>query len=170
MRFGEAPVLPACIAFNEKKKIKILGVNLGKDEKSSRDKRWEEIVGEMKRRLFFWKLRDLELKGRVIIANSLMLSKMWYNLSVTAMPVWVEKRVKSIVLEFLWSNKPPRIAHKTLIGSQEEEGLGLMDVEQRKKSMRGKTVKKYLNGEKMEEWKVIMKHFLKQMFKFGNGE
>lgn len=126
--------------------------------------------GRNEKKIVFLETENLELKGRVIIANSLMLSKMWYNLSVTAMPMWVEKRVKSIVLEFLWSNKAPRIAHKTLIGSQEEGGLGLMDVEQRKKSMRGKTVKKYLNGEKEEEWKVIMKHFLKQMFKFGNGE
>lgn len=170
MRFGEAPAIPACIAFNEKEEIKILGVNLGKDEKSSRDKRWEEIVGEMKRRLVFWKVRDLELKGRVLIVNSLMLSKMWYNLSVTAMPMWVEQRVKGIVLDFLWNNKPPRIAHKTLIGSQEEGGLGLMDVEQRKKSMRVKTVKKYLNREKMEEWKVIMKHFLNKCSNLRIGD
>lgn len=126
--------------------------------------------GRNEKKIVFLETENLELKGRVIIANSLMLSKMWYNLSVTAMPMWVEKRVKSIVLEFLWSNKPPRIAHKTLIGSQEEGGLGLMDVEQRKKSMRVRTVKKYLNGEKEEEWKVIMKHFLNKCSNLGMGD
>ena len=34
-----------------------------------------------------------------------------------------------------------------------------MDVAQTKKSMRVKTVKKYLNREKMEEWKVIITVF-----------
>ncbi|MGL4253733.1 MAG: hypothetical protein ACRCR2_06790 [Fusobacteriaceae bacterium] len=125
MRFGEAPILPACIDFKEKEEIKILGVNLGKDEKRSRDKVWEEIAGGMKRRLIFWKQRDLELKGKVIIANSLMLSKMWYILSVTAMPMWVEKQVKNVVLGFLWNNKPPRIVYAILIGSQEEGGSGI---------------------------------------------
>lgn len=93
-------------------------------------------MGSIERRMNFWKLRTLNLKGKVLILNVLMSSKLWYFLYVTSMPVWVEKRLKRCFLDFLWEGKPARIAYNTLIGVVEKGGLGLMDVEQRKKSLR----------------------------------
>lgn len=160
MRIGEAKILPTSFAFKEEEHIKILGIIFGKDEKNSRNMMWEEILGGMERRLTFWKQRNLNLKGKVLIANTSLLSKMWYALSVMPIQIWVEKRLKKCILNFLWDCKPSRIAYDMLIGPIEEGGVGLMDVEQRKKSMRIKIIRKYLNEENNGDWKIIMKYFL----------
>ncbi len=108
---------------------------------------WEEALGGIERRLTFWKLRTLTLKGKVLVLNVLMISKLWYILCVSSMPLWVEKRLKKCFLDFLWGGKPPRIAYNTLIGAVGKGGLGLMDVEQRKNGLRVKIIKKYLDEE-----------------------
>lgn len=56
--------------------------------------------------------------------------------------------------------KAPRIAYNTLIGPVEEGGMGLVDLEQKVKSMRVKVVKKYLDDENKEDWKGTMEFYL----------
>jgi hypothetical protein len=160
MRFGRVPNLGGIVHFEEVKETKILGVTLGKDEKGAREKMFEIMVGEMEKRLIFWRGRTLNLKGKILVVNALMLSKMWYILTVSAIPRWVEMRVKRCVTEFVWEKKPPRVAYNTLIGQTDKGGMGLADVELKKKSMRIKVVKKYIDEEEKGEWKETMKYFL----------
>lgn len=97
MRIGEAKIVPTNFAFKEEEHMKILGINFGKDEKNSVNMKWEEILGGMERRLIFWKQRNLNVKGKVLIANTLLLSKMWYALSVMPIQIWAEKRFKKFI-------------------------------------------------------------------------
>ncbi len=94
------------------------------------------------------------------MVNVLMLSKMSYILTVMAIPRWVDMRIKRCVVEFVWKKKPIRIAYNTLIGQIDKGGMGLADIEIKKKSLRIKVVKKYLDKEEKGEWKETMKYFL----------
>jgi len=170
MRFGGAKDLTNSFAFKETKEIKILGVLMGVDEKKVGEAMWEELLGSIERRLIFWKLRTLTLKGKVLILNVLMVSKLWYVLYVSSMPLWAEKRLKKCFLDFLWEGKPARIAYNTLIGTVEKGGLGLMDFEQRKNSLRVKIIQKYLDGEKETAWKKTMEYFLSKCGNFNLGD
>lgn len=170
MRFGKVPDLTGCCSFTQVQEIRILGVVLGKNEKSIRDTMWEELVEGMERRLIFWKNRFLNLKGKILVVNVLMLSKMWYVLYVNSMPLWVRQRLKTCILEFLWEKKPPRIAYNTLIGLAEEGGMGLVDLEQKMKSMRIKVVKKYLEEENKGDWKIIMEFYLNKCGNLNLGD
>lgn len=109
MRFGRVPVLTGCWSFTEVQEFKILGVLLGKNEKNVQDNMWGEIVDGMERRLVFWRNRFLNLKGKILIVNVLMLSKMWYVLHVASIPLWVRQRIKKSILEFLWEKKPQEL-------------------------------------------------------------
>lgn len=160
MKFGKVPNLGGVFNFEEVKETKILGVTLGKDEKGARERMFEKLLGEMERRLIFWRGRFLSLKGKILVVNALMLSKMWYILMVSAMPRWVEVRIKRCVLDFIWEKKPPRVAYNTLIGQADKGGMGLSDVELKKKSMRIKVVKKYIDDQEKGEWKDTMKYYL----------
>ena len=170
VRFGGVNVLTDYFHFKETKEIRILGVLMGKDERNVKEKMWEEIVGGIERRLNFWKLRTLSLKGKVLILNVLMVSKLWYVLYVTAMPMWVEKRLKKCFLDFLWNSKPSRIAYSTLIGDVGKGGMGLIDIEQRKNSLRIKIVKKYLDDGHKTAWKKTMEYFLNKCGDFNMGD
>jgi len=170
MRFGEAMILRDCFKFKEVEEMRILGILMGKNEKKVRDEMWEQLVTEIERRLNFWKLRNLNLKGKVLILNVLMVSKLWYVLYVSEMPLWTEKRLKKCFLDFLWEGKPARIAFNTILGAADKGGLGLMDVAQRKNSLRVKTVKKYLQEEGNAEWKKTMEYFLNKCGNFNMGD
>lgn len=155
-----------CFNFKEVDEIKNLGILMGKNDKKVRDEMWDHLVTEIERRLNFWKLRTLNLKGKVLILNVLMVSKLWYVLYVSELPLWTEKRLKKCFLDFLWEGKPPRIAYNTILGAVERGGLGLMDIEQRKNSLRIKIVKKYLQEETNAEWGKTFKYFFKQVWEF----
>lgn len=150
----------------EKRNMKILGIRVGENENEIRDAVWEEVLKGMEKRLNFWKLRNLFLKGKVLVINSLFLSKMWYVLSSVSLPMWIYKKIKSIVLNFLWEGKTPKIAYGTLIGKVEEGGLGLIDPFIRMKSIRIKIVNKYWKDGKYA-WKGVMKYFLDKCGKMG---
>uniref|UniRef100_A0A671PCM7 Reverse transcriptase domain-containing protein n=1 Tax=Sinocyclocheilus anshuiensis TaxID=1608454 RepID=A0A671PCM7_9TELE len=170
MRFGGTEVLAGHFNFKEMNEIKILGVLMGKDETKAEGTMWEEILGGIERRLNFWRLMSLTLKGRVLIVNVLMVSKLWHILYVASMPLWTEKRLKKCFLDFLWDGKPPRIAYNTLIGAVGKGGLGLMDVEQRKNSLRVKMISKYLDEGNKAAWKRTMEYFLSKCGNFNLGD
>ncbi len=170
MRIGTAKPLPDYFSFKEEtENMKILGIRFGKDEKKTRDLIWDEILGGMERRLTFWRQRMLKLRGKILIVNALMLSKMWYALEVTSLPIWVYKRLKKCILHFIWEGKPAKIAYDTMIGPIEEGGLGLLDPDIRMKSLRVKIMKKFLNKENRQEWKDGMKYFLNRCGGFNMG-
>lgn len=170
MKFGKTEVLTGVVKFIEVQEMKILGAIVAKNEKEAVDNMWEETLGGIERRLIFWRNRFLSLKGKILTVNVLMLSKMWYNLHVMPLPNWVFKRIKKSILEFLWEKKPPRIAYYTLIGKPEEGGMGLVDVEQKMKSMRVKVVKKFLEDKNRAEWKKLMAFYLNKCGDFNLGE
>lgn len=170
MRLGEVGNLTELFTFKETKEIKILGVLMGKDEKKADDTMWEEVLGGIEKRLIFWKNRTLTLKGKVLVLNVLMVSKLWYILYVSAMPMWAEKRLKKCFLDFLWEGKPAKIAHATLIGEVDKGGLGLMDVEQRKNSLRVKIIKKYFDKGTEASWKGAVGYFLNKCGNFNLGD
>lgn len=154
MRIGKAEQLSGYFNFKEEvENMKILGIRIGKDEKKTRDIIWDEIVGGMERKLTFWKQRVLNLRGKILVVNALMLSKIWYALEVTSLPIWVYKRLKKSILNFIWEGKPAKIAYDTMIGPVEEGGLGLLDPGIQMKSLRVKIMKKFLNRDFKQEWR-----------------
>lgn len=124
MRLGNACILPDVFKFKDQKEIKILGITFGENGKRDKEIMWDEIIGGMERRLEWWKQRRVNLKGKVLIVNTLMLSKMWYVLGVTPMDHWHEQRIKQCLLSFIWEGKPPRIGYNVLIGATDDGGLG----------------------------------------------
>ncbi len=69
--------------------IKILGVNVGGNAKEARDATWSGVLNKIKQVLQFWRLRDLRLRGKVVVVNSLLLTKCNYVMGVIDLPDWV---------------------------------------------------------------------------------
>lgn len=168
MRMGQVKDLIGIFQFKEQSNnMKILGIRIGIDEIKIRDLIWEEVIGGMIKRLNFWKQRVLFLKGKVLVLNSLFLSKMWYILTVVSLPLWVYKKIKANILSFLWDGKPAKIAYNTIIGKVEEGGLGLIDPLLRMKSMRIKIMKRFLNNSG-SAWGKIMLFFMNKCGQIGS--
>lgn len=65
--------------------IKIFGVNIGVKTKEARDATWSGILNKIKQSLKFWKMRQLRLRGKVIVVNSLSLFKFNYVIGAIAL-------------------------------------------------------------------------------------
>lgn len=140
--------------------MKILGVNIGVNIKEARDATWTGILNKIKQVLQFWRLRDLRLRGKVVVVNSLLLTKCNYVMGVMDVPNWVLNAMKEIINIFLWGGKGVKISTKTLIADYKEGGLKLIDLEVKRKALRVKTIKKYLYDKGEYGWKGYMKDYL----------
>lgn len=78
-----------------------------------------------------WSNRQLTLKGKVTVANALLISLLQYPCSVISTPPCVVTEYKGIISSFLWDGKRPKIAYKTLILPIESGGLKLIDLHTR---------------------------------------
>ncbi len=125
-----------------KEYTKILGVNIGVNVKEARDVTWTGILNKIKQVLQFWRLRDLRLKGRVVVVNSLLLTKCNYVMGAIDLPDWVLNAMREVVNIFLWGGKGVKISTKTLIADYKEGGLKLADLDVKRKAIRVKTIKK----------------------------
>ncbi len=111
-------------------------------------------------------IEEFNLKGKVLVINALMLSKIWYVLSVNSLPNEYVKRIKESVLDFLWGKGRAKIAYDTLIGGNEKGGLGLLDPLLRMKTLRVKVVKHFVDVKRKAMWKNVMEFFYKEMWIF----
>ncbi|XDV53672.1 hypothetical protein PO909_022110 [Leuciscus waleckii] len=140
--------------------MRILGVNIGVNAKEARDATWTGILNKMKQVLQFWRLRDLRLRGKVVVANSLVISKCNYVIGAVDLPDWVLNEMKEVVNNFLWGGKGVKISTKTLIADYTAGGLKLIDIDVKRKSIRVKMIKKYLYDKVDCGWKGFLRDFL----------
>ena len=71
--------------------------------------------------------RHLSLKGKSIIINTILLSKLWYVSSVFPLPKDLLWEINKIIFKFLWNDKNPEtIARETLFLPRERGGLRIL--------------------------------------------
>lgn len=95
---------------------------------------FKPILDKMQAIFRQWKNRNLSLKGKIVVFNSLVVSLLSYMTSVIYNPPRVIKEVKAMVRAYVWSGKRPKIAYDTLIQKIELGGLRLADLETRVKA------------------------------------
>jgi exonuclease III len=133
--------------------ITLLGINIAIGNNDQYILNFKKRLKTLKSLLFSWKGRNLSLKGKVTVINSLALSPLLYAASVIHVPQQVIKEVKDMVNNFLWDGKIPRIAYCTLIQDIEKGGLKLTDFESKIKSLKITWIKRLLDKSD-SKWKA----------------
>ncbi len=121
---------------------------LSGNEKEYYHLNFKKRILNMKKLLNSWKCRNLSLKGKITIVNTFALSSLLYLASVIHVASIVFKEVKHIVADFIWEGKTSKIAYDVLIQQTEEEGLKLVDFEDKVMSLKVMWVKCLTKGEK----------------------
>lgn len=80
-----------------------------------------------------WAHRNISIKGKVTIVNSLLVLLLQYPCSSIFTPSMVYKEYKRLVTNFIWKGKRPKVAYDTLTLPINQGGLNLMDLEVRVK-------------------------------------
>ena len=139
---------------------KILGVYIGGHEGEARDRGCREVLGKVQCVLNLWKGRGLTLKGKVIVVNALILSKINHILGTCELPQWALKSLTAAISSFLWRGKGNSIAHSVLIANKREGGLGLIDIGAKRDALRVKIVKNFLDSDRQYPWEDWMASYL----------
>ena len=107
--------------------IKILGIHFNNDTEMTQRYNITKCIQKMENNVKIQNQRHLSLKGKTIIINTILLSKLWYVCSVFPLPKDLLQEINKIIYTFLWNNKNPEpIARETLFLPRERGGLGIL--------------------------------------------
>ena len=88
----------------ENQSLKILGIVFGNEDNSSQN--WEPRINKMKGVLNRWKGRNLTMKGKSVIVNSLIGAGLSYFGTTLSCPEEYIQKMQNIILNFYWNDKP----------------------------------------------------------------
>ena len=153
--------------------IKFLGVILD-DSLKKMDVNFEQKFEEAERLLASWKKRSLTILGRIAVWKTLVLSKFTYVALMT--PIISQekiKRLKDLMLNYIWNGSTPRIALKTMEKPVREGGLNLTNLEEYFNGLKSSWVRRLYNSS--SPWKTLLVHQLQEqnvdyelLYVFGN--
>ena len=92
-------------------------------------------ISSMKSLLNIWGQRNLSIKGKITVINSLVIPQILYVASVIPLPAQVIYDIEQMLASFIWCGKRPKIKYNNLIAKIENGGLKLVDLGSKIKSL-----------------------------------
>ena len=131
--------------------INVLGVWVSPDTNKILDKNYEELYTKAEVVLNSWRKRTMSLHGKVLIVNNLISSLFVYRMMVLpTMPADLAKKLKNLIVKFIWNNTRPKIAYDFLILPKQDGGLGLVDLELKNKAIKISWIQVLIKERKLE--------------------
>ena len=106
----------------------LLGIELGYNQQKCSEKNFDEKVSKLKTKLNIWSQRGLTLLGKTLIAKSIGVSNLVYSMSCVPSDEKILSTAQRCVNNFIWSGKPSKIKHTTMIGSYSKGGIKSPDL------------------------------------------
>lgn len=107
--------------------IHILGINISTQQGPEKEYElnFQSIIQKMEKVCDSWSGKNITLKGKCVILNTLALPKIYYAATILAVPPKVYALVDKLISKFLWNGKLAKISKASLELSTKEGGLGL---------------------------------------------
>lgn len=115
---------------------------------------FEEKLDKLEKTLNIWRSRDLTILGRINIVKSLALSKLIHVASVLPFPEGFTQKVNTLIYNFIWKDKPPKIKKSTIIGERKAGGLKAPDFIEVNKALKLVWIKRFFS-ETNATWQII---------------
>lgn len=114
-------------------KAKILGIWLDIDvsEEALYQNNYKPIMDKIRNVCGAWSQRGLSIKGKITVANSLLVSLLQYPSSIIYTPERVFREYKQTISAFLWNDRRPKISYESIIQPVDSGGLKLIDLRTR---------------------------------------
>ncbi len=139
---------------------KVLGIYVGKDRKLCENLNWKDKIKRIKTILFFWNKRNLTLHGRAVVISSLLMSRLYYTLTVCPLPEYIKNEIRLIVMRFLWQGKSHLVKYQSIIGEKIVGGLNIPDIFLKMQAFRLKFLKRFLDSDCSAIWKSTFEYFI----------
>lgn len=149
--------------------LQLLGVYIGKDQNICNELNWKIKINKVKSILNMWLQRHLTIQGRVIVVNTLMMSRFWYTLFVSSMPEWAYVELKKLCVDFVWNKKSHLVKYSTLIDLKCKGGMQLADLKCKIYAFRLKFLCRLIDDEYNVLWKYTFKYFISKIYNMNLG-
>ena len=129
-------------------------------EKDNYNYNFKKRIDILKITLQIWKQRKLSLKGKVTVLNSLALAPLTYISSVVDTPKRAITEIQSLIMNFFWDGKSPKVAKNVLTQHIDKGGLKLCNFEIKTEALRLAWVNRIIEN-KNSRWTAVLKFYLK---------
>lgn len=128
------------------RQLKILGIVFDSEDYEGKNQKlnFDPAIAKMKRVCDSWELRNLSLKGKVVVLNTLVLPIISYQCTMLPVPPTTFSQTEKLISAFIWRNKKAKIARRNLEKSTAEGGLGLHNIRSRVKTAKIAWLKKLI--------------------------
>ena len=142
--------------------MKILGIVIGKNKTEGKSYDWNfaDKLNQCRTICNDWRNRNLSLKGKVTIINSLMVPLLLFPCSVTHVPAKVFRKFKKVTNVFLLGSGVNRVAHDTMCLSIDQGGMNLLDLETMFKATTVQWVKRFCHDD-CQKWTLYLRDLVK---------
>ena len=159
---GGAPIpqVAAHIQWNPPRGVRILGVQFHADPLMTQKHSWETVVEKMQNRASRMAPRRLSLKGRRILANTMLLSKAWHLATVIPAPMWAVRRINGILFDYLYNNQRPETIQRDILTLPLcKGGVGVLDFQLQTRSLRLNRAGIVLTNFEDSAWMLMTRYY-----------
>ena len=110
--------------------------------------------------LNLWKMRDLSLIGRILIAKTFGISKFLYISSIIELETDTISKIETILYNFIWQGNRAKIKKSVLVSDYCYGGLRAPDLKSIIKAQKMFWIKRYIDNTE-PIWKLIINSYLK---------
>ena len=139
---------------------KALGVPIG-ETAEERVKMWDNLISKVKKKLDFWRLRNLSLQGKVYIIRSIGISKLLYMLEMKTIDKNQLKYINELFWKFLWGGKNKRFSKDICYLPRSMGGLNLTNIYIIEKVKRVNWIIRFLKDDTGQPWTKLMENHLR---------
>lgn len=138
-------------------RIKILGIHFDSENYDNKDKilNFDPAIAKMKKTSSSWMVRNLSLKGRIVILNTLVLPIIYFQSTMLAITQKTIKEIGKLIANFLWRGKKSKISKVCLEKTTGMGGLGLHNIQSRIKAAKMAWLKR-LTCPATEPWQYYL--------------
>ena len=144
-----------------KETIKLLGIIFTDDLKTTNTINWNNCIQEIEKQIQQLSRRHLSLRGKAILLNTLILSKVTFLSNVFPISKTIQENIETHIFKHIWqfSNKEP-IARKTLFLPKNQGGIALIHTKYHSLAMWIKHFLKLKEEDNQETWTNLTRYNL----------
>ena len=140
--------------------LNMLGIEIGRNEDIKQQKNFEHRIPKLINQLHIHSQRDLSLCGKILLTKTFGVSKLIHPISITTLNKDLLSKIQTELNKYIWSYKPPKVKHAVMMGGLSQSGLGPIDIECKKKSLRIPWIQRILQG---KGWNDIIQEYFRPM-------
>ena len=136
-----------------------LGITISNDAKVILNTNFLPRLKVFGNTLDIWNTRGLSLKGRVTILKSLAVPQLLYPMSVLPVPNIVVELVDSMILDFIWCKRRPKIKKDVIVQNIYKGGIKVPSFSSMLEANRISWIKRIIDNSEAK-WKCILSEFI----------